>query len=478
MTALLPAAAALSFAGHSLVNAVADEPGGPLRRGDEGVGGVATSAAHFDFGGSNDEPDDYHRSRHRPHHHRRRLQKSRQGPPRNDDCAAALPVRALPFSYAGSTAGATADFDGPSCGAFRYANGVWFSYTPDESGVLTAEGDGAGVRVYSGSCANLACVSQYDASHDFVAVAGVEYFFLVSRVSFSQGTEFEFALLQEGETRPPVAPSTPSPVETRPPVSAPNPDPTEPPARTRPPNAFVPTTGRPTPRPTMAMETKAPTPRPSPGPTRRPSRKPTRRPIATPGPTEDSPDCDEPPAWNNDENEENEWSDVEAALVGFASQHSGSDDHDYNGGGGKGSKAAKFFKSQKTGKLFKPSCKSGKNGIQGKAGKGSKSSKGSKGVSGKSWKGGWGGSQEGYYLSRLEQRGQALANDGRVEGSGDGHMMGERVSVTHAMGAAAAVVLMLFVGAKFGAVEYRRRRREVLERELDEVNEADAVERG
>lgn len=417
LTMLLYAAAALSFGCYSLAASVADEAGRHHMRRVDGEAAAASPIASSAAGGRVGNSEHTHTSG----LHRRQLQTSTAPPPRNNDCVDAPIIPTLPYQSTSTTAGATADFDGPSCGAFRYANGVWYSYTPAESTILTASVEGAGVRIYSGGCDNLACVSQYEATHDFVALAGVEYLFLVSKVSFSQGAEFTFRLFTEATPFPtPSATKEPSPEPTPrptnppttarpterpvapPPTPRPTPDPTLPPAA----GTAAPATMRPTAEPSAsAEETKAPsakpsrrpTPQPTPRPSQTTTRRPTRKPIAS---TDEPTEPDEtsmpteiyPPTPDDCEEAYTEWS--------------------------PGTKGSKMFKPSKTGKLFKKGSKcskgSKKGGVAGKSGKGSKSSKSSKGVSGKSAKRS-GSSGDYWSLNRLN-RIQMMSNG--VEGGG------------------------------------------------------------
>ena len=158
--------------------------------------------------------------------------------PRNDRCADALAVQSLPFFFSGTTLGALPDFDANSCGAFLFANGVWFSYTSAVDVTLAASVTGdQQLRIYSGSCDetvdDLTCVGELSATQNFRAEANVEYQLFVSSETFDAGGNFAISL-QEGEIpaeSPSAMPSgmllTRAPMSARP-TPRPSPGPTAP----------------------------------------------------------------------------------------------------------------------------------------------------------------------------------------------------------------------------------------------------------
>lgn len=108
----------------------------------------------------------------------------------NDGCATATSI-SLPYNAEATTVGAFPDSDETSCALVNYpTNGIWYSYTPSSSSLVTAEVSGAyyadpAIRVYSGECNSLVCVARaYSWSEDvdvtWVAEAGVTYQLLVS----------------------------------------------------------------------------------------------------------------------------------------------------------------------------------------------------------------------------------------------------------------------------------------------------------
>lgn len=134
----------------------------------------------------------------------------------NDECGSSAVVSSLPFQATGSTEGSTPDFASASCGAGADANGVWYSHVPSATGEVRATvNQGQSLRVYSGGCGALACVSQSDVVQEFVADAGVEYRFLVSSV----GPSSSYVLSVEEVPTPAPTPSptgTPSPTTASP----------------------------------------------------------------------------------------------------------------------------------------------------------------------------------------------------------------------------------------------------------------------
>jgi hypothetical protein len=111
-----------------------------------------------------------------------------QAPP-NDACSDATVVSTLPFTQTGSTSGsAAADFTVENCGeAF---SGVWYTYTPTATKIVsvlvdhTSGGSVIVLRVFSGGCDVLECLHWtapvWDAIHEWIAHAGVQYHVLVS----------------------------------------------------------------------------------------------------------------------------------------------------------------------------------------------------------------------------------------------------------------------------------------------------------
>jgi hypothetical protein len=117
--------------------------------------------------------------------------------PSNDKCSGAVSIGTrLPFSYSGSTLGATPDsIEGAACAGLvsDVARGVWFRYTPPgtssssnnqlttfavvESSFITF------IALYTGSCNGLVCVplTEFVTSElAFQAEAGQTYFILLT----------------------------------------------------------------------------------------------------------------------------------------------------------------------------------------------------------------------------------------------------------------------------------------------------------
>jgi PKD repeat protein len=106
-------------------------------------------------------------------------------PPGNDNFANATPVGALPFSDTQDLTGATAEPAEPQPGCFGTNNTVWYSYTAQTTGSITANADqyGAGLAAYTGS--SLGSLSQVGCTQlpynpvTFRARAGTTYYFQV-----------------------------------------------------------------------------------------------------------------------------------------------------------------------------------------------------------------------------------------------------------------------------------------------------------
>lgn len=76
------------------------------------------------------------------------LNVSYQPPITNDDLAAALPVTSMPFDTTASNVGATQEADEllPTCSE-QADKSVWWSYTPQEDGILTVDSDSSEINV-------------------------------------------------------------------------------------------------------------------------------------------------------------------------------------------------------------------------------------------------------------------------------------------------------------------------------------------
>lgn len=118
------------------------------------------------------------------------------GKPIHDDCAAALPILATPFSQELDTRLATTATDDPvTCTGNANSGSVWYSFTPTSSGVYGVSTEGSEydtvLSVWSGNCGALAQVACSDdfatAAEDrrnalltFAATAGTTYLLEVS----------------------------------------------------------------------------------------------------------------------------------------------------------------------------------------------------------------------------------------------------------------------------------------------------------
>ena len=133
----------------------------------------------------------------------------------NDDACGALAVNCGDI-ISGSTVGALAD-DVPFCGTSNgTGGGLWYLFTPVNSGVGTASLCGSNfdtkIRVFSGDCQTLVCVGGNDDnftacgsgnnSHlEFTYTAGESYYILIHGFSAAQGN-FNFELTCEDENGP------------------------------------------------------------------------------------------------------------------------------------------------------------------------------------------------------------------------------------------------------------------------------------
>ena len=105
--------------------------------------------------------------------------------PDNDDCQHAIVIDHLTYTTSQNAVGATNNngFITPSgCGA-GMNDGVWYTFTPTQSGTVTITvsptGWDAEVAVYSGSCGNFICEARADDPEtitDLAVTAGTQYF--------------------------------------------------------------------------------------------------------------------------------------------------------------------------------------------------------------------------------------------------------------------------------------------------------------
>ncbi|MCZ7437334.1 PKD domain-containing protein [Micromonospora sp. WMMC241] len=114
--------------------------------------------------------------------------------PVNDDLAGALPVGALPFANGQDLSTATVQEGEPSS-CFETDRTVWYSYTPAETGMVTAHAgpDHLGVAVYTGdsldTLAEVTCRPTYSGTPvTFEARAGTTYRFRVGANYAEQAT--------------------------------------------------------------------------------------------------------------------------------------------------------------------------------------------------------------------------------------------------------------------------------------------------
>ena len=117
----------------------------------------------------------------------------------NDECTTGTEIKLLPFQSSGTTVGSLPDFDVKTCSISGAANGVWYSYTPSETKIITfsitaSYGSNIIVRVFSGDCDALFCITFKYSEHTFLAEAGTTYRFLVSKSSFDLGIPFSIGL--------------------------------------------------------------------------------------------------------------------------------------------------------------------------------------------------------------------------------------------------------------------------------------------
>jgi hypothetical protein len=111
--------------------------------------------------------------------------------PANDACGGAKVVSALPFALQDSTSESTADFAVATCGISETGAGIWYTYTPAATKIVSVNvawnsGPASTLRVFSGSCDDLVCLaasgpwSSYASNYEWIAEAGVQYHILVS----------------------------------------------------------------------------------------------------------------------------------------------------------------------------------------------------------------------------------------------------------------------------------------------------------
>ncbi|CAJ1935096.1 unnamed protein product [Cylindrotheca closterium] len=121
--------------------------------------------------------------------------------PENDTCNSATRI-SLPYNGEGSTLGALPDPDDTSCATSSTTpNGIWYTFTASTSGNVRARIDAASryntlLRVYSGDCESLVCLSvrrspgasvyRGDVDVTWFAEAGVKYQLLVSEQWFDE----------------------------------------------------------------------------------------------------------------------------------------------------------------------------------------------------------------------------------------------------------------------------------------------------
>lgn len=111
----------------------------------------------------------------RPPHHTSPIVAGSAGPPGNDDIAHATPIRALPFSRAVSTAGATAGADDSSCITSSAPHTVWYTITPART-MRIGLSTGLAWAVLTGSPGNLTLVACNGGRQTWTAAAGTRYY--------------------------------------------------------------------------------------------------------------------------------------------------------------------------------------------------------------------------------------------------------------------------------------------------------------
>jgi hypothetical protein len=111
----------------------------------------------------------------RPPHHVPPIAAGSVGPPANDDIAHATPIRALPFSRAVTTAGATAGADDSSCISSSAIHTVWYTFTPTRT-MRIGLSTGLAWAVVTGSPGDLALVACNGGRQTWTAAAGTRYY--------------------------------------------------------------------------------------------------------------------------------------------------------------------------------------------------------------------------------------------------------------------------------------------------------------
>ncbi len=114
--------------------------------------------------------------------------------PDNDDCAHAKVITTLPYLTAQNAVGATNNngFITPSGCGLGMNDGVWYTFTPSQSGTVTITvtptGWDAEVAVYTGSCGNFVCAANADDPEtitDLAVTAGTQYFINIGYYSYN-----------------------------------------------------------------------------------------------------------------------------------------------------------------------------------------------------------------------------------------------------------------------------------------------------
>ena len=104
--------------------------------------------------------------------------------PENDDCSNAVVIdSALPYTISQNAVGATNNNGFISVCGLGMNDGVWYTFTPTQSGTVTItvnpSGWDAEVAVYTGTCGNFTCVAHADDPEtitDLAVTAGTQYF--------------------------------------------------------------------------------------------------------------------------------------------------------------------------------------------------------------------------------------------------------------------------------------------------------------